>query len=272
MVDRYGILDGGDSTSHYWLRHAIENIYSDYGDKVSVEEKSKDLLKFGRNANVTTVSTTIMALPSGINNETYLGSNSINSIVTTESGATQTIKIEGHTIDGNGDFTFVVQEKALTGQTAASLDTSLARCTRLYNNDTSEITGTVSATETDTYTGGVPNTDSKVHCQIPAGKQQSEKASTTISKDDYWIVTKVYGSVLEKTSAFAEIELQVREKGKVFRQKVTVAASSDGGDATHNFQPYLVIPKNADVRLVAVASGASIDVSGGIEGVLAKII
>ena len=271
------ILEGHQGWSRhandYWLTHALKVIQDTYGDVASVGRKNKDLLKFGRNTNIGSgAESTLMTLPGSEIHETYVNTNIINSIISTNAGDTEPVKIEGHTIDGNGDFTFVIQEVTLTGQTVVPLTTALARVTRVYNNGTSEIAGTISVTETDTYVAGVPDTDTKVHCQIRAGEQQTEKAATTISSQDYWIVTKVYADVLEKTASFAEIEFQVRDPGKIFRHRLIMAASSNGGEAVHEFKPYFIIPKNSDVRLTAIASGAGTDVSGGIEGVLAKVI
>lgn len=39
----------------------------------------------------------------------------------------------------------------------------------------------------------------------------------------------------------------------------------------HLFHPYFIVPPNSDVRLIAVASSASTDVSGSIQGYLAEI-
>jgi len=51
---------------------------SAYGDRVSVAHKKKSLLKFGRNKLVGTSAATIMTLPAGVSNETYISTNGIN--------------------------------------------------------------------------------------------------------------------------------------------------------------------------------------------------
>lgn len=198
--------------------------------------------------------------------ETYVASDLITSAVSTAAGDTEEVKIEGHTVS-NGVFTFVVQTLTLTGQTAATLSTPLARCTRIYNNNGTELTGVVSVCEDDTYASGVPNTPAGVHCQIRAGRQQSEKAATTISDLDYWVITSFYADTLEKTAASVDVDLEVRYAGKVFRQVANISCSTNHR-ANFGFKPYLVVPPNSDVRLVARASANGKDVSGGIEGVL----
>lgn len=272
QIESFAAFDKHALSADYYLAHAAKVIFSTYGDKVSIDQKNKDLLKFGHNAAVGTSFATIQHQPTGILHETYVADNSIDTIVSTNAGDTTEAIIEGHTIDGSGNFTFVVQTVTLTGQTEAALGTPLARVTRVYNNGASDWAGTISVFDnTDGSTAGVPTTDTDVHLQIEAGENQSEKCATTISQSDYWIVTSVYADFLDKSAGFAEIALQLRLKGKVFRNQIRLACS-DGGEARHNFKPYFIIPANADVRLVAAADGANSSVSGGIEGVLASVV
>lgn len=67
------------------------------------------------------------------------------------------------------------------------------------------------------------------------------------------------------------VHLEIREAGKVFRNKIDRAAN-DTSPATFEFKPYLIVPKNADVRLRVSASSNDKDFSGGINGVLASVI
>jgi hypothetical protein len=250
------------------MEHAKRIIFSDYGDSVSLEAKNKDLLKFGRNENVQTTSTTLMTLPASTYNETFVSTNIITSIISTSAADGEEVTIEGHTVSG-GDFTFVNQTKTLTGQTVATLGTALARVTRVYNSDATELAGVVSVTENDTYSSGVPDTASKVHLQIRAGQQQSEKAATTLSSVDYWVVTSFYADMLEKTAASADVDLEIRLSGGVFRQVADVSCS-ESHRGVFEFKPYLIVPPNSDVRLRARASANDKDISGGIHGALLK--
>ena len=250
----------------YWLEHAVHNIEAQYGHRVSIFDKSKDLVKFGHNNLVGTSLATIQHQPSGILHETYVSDNLINTVISTSTSDTQEIVIEGHTISG-GIFTFVTQTIVLTGQTPKALSTALARVTRLFNNGSTQFVGVISVTETDTFTNGVPATATKVHLQINAGEQQSDKCSTTLSGNDYWIITSFSGELLEKGSAYAEIVLQVRLVGKVFRTQYRIS-----GNRLHSFQPYFIVPPNSDIRLAATADGANTEVAGGIQGVLASVV
>lgn len=257
-------------TEEFWLRHAINIIQTDYGDTISTENKNKDLLKFGRSTQVQTTKTTIMDLPAGTFNETYVSSNLITTISSSSGSDTTTVVVEGHTVSG-GVFTFVTQTVTLTGQTQVTLGTALARCTRIYASGATDLVGTIYVYQDDTSTAGVPDTDSKVHCIITAGENQSFKCSTTISNTDYWLIKNFGAATLKKSAGFAEFTLEMRLADKVFRPVVTIAAGS-GDTSDHNFEPWLIVPKNSDIRVRAIADVNGTDCSAHLDGVLAKVI
>lgn len=256
------------------LIYAEQRILADYGDSVSVASKAKALLKFGRNPNVGTDITGYTIWATGLDqaNETYVAANtnSIDTISSSSASDTQQVTIEGHTESG-GDKTFVVQTATLNGQNKVTLTTPLNRATRVYNSNSTNLVGNVYVYENTAITAGKPNDTTKIHLTVRAGKNQSEKASTSLSSTDYWIVTGFRGSVLEKTSAFADVEIQVRSNNGVFRQVEDVACSSSS-NGVFEFHPYFIVPPNSDIRLIAVASSASTDVSGSIQGYLAEIV
>lgn len=252
------------------IKHAIEVIFATYGDVVSMEAKNKDLLKFGRNALCQTTKSTIMTLPTGIYNETYVSTNIINSIISTSAADTQVVTVEGNTISA-GVFTFVTQNITLNGQTVVPLTTALARVTRVVNIGSTDLVGTISVSETNTYSSGVPVTAALVHLQVSAGFNNSEKASTTISNTEYWLVSSFYADCLEKVATYGIVHFEVRAAGGIFINKIDKACN-DTSPAYHNFLPLLIVPKNADVRLRVSASANNKDFSGGIGGVLLKVI
>ena len=252
------------------IQHAIDNIYADYGDTVGLKEKSKDLLKFGRNKLVQTTKSTLMHLPTGTFNETYVSTNIITTISSDAAGDTEVVTVEGHTVAG-GVFTFVTQSATLNGIGQVTLTTPLARVTRVINTGATDLVGNIYVYQNDTDTLGVPDTDALVHLIVDAGLNNSEKASTTISNTDYWILTGFYGDCLEKANSFGVIHLEIREAGGVFINKVDKACN-DTSPAEHKFDPYLVVPKNADIRLRVSANANNQDYSGGIEGFLVKVI
>lgn len=256
------------------IADALNRIQSDFGVTVSVKDKAKNLLKFGRNPNVGTASTgfTIWYTGQDQANETYVADNvnSIDSVSSNNAADTnKQVVIEGHTMSG-GNRTFVTQNVTLQGQTRVPLTTPLNRSTRLANIGSTDLVGEVYVYENTPLTGGKPTDTTKIHLTIRAGKNQSEKASTSLSSVDYWIVTGIRASVLEKAAnVFVDVELQVRRSGGVFREIEDVEASSLASGIL-NFVPYLIIPANADVRLVGVASTTGVDVTGSIQGFLAS--
>lgn len=256
----------------YWLDHAVHVIENTYGDIVSVEQKHKDLLKFGRNKNIQTTKTTLMTFPAGVYDETYVTSNLITTISSSSVSDTEVVVVEGHTtLDGGLTFTFVAQTATLDGQNQVTLSTPLARCSRLYNDGSTDLIGSIYVYQNDTTTAGVPDTPVLVHCMIDAGLNNSEKGATTISGSDYWILESFYGDCLEKVATFGILHLEIRRAGKVFRNSIDISVN-DSARGEHEFKPYLIVPKNSDVRLRVSASANGKDFSGGLQGVLAKVI
>lgn len=260
---------------HYGpIAHSIARVRSTWGDTVSVAYKGKALNKFGRTEEVTTTSRTIALLGAGVSHETYISTNDIDAVVSSNDSDTEMVWVEGHTIDGSGSFTFVTQTVTLTGQTPVALTTPLARCSRMFNMGAAPLLGTVYAyQDSSSVSSGVPQTATAVHCTIPNGKQQSFKAATTISDADYYFITEVYCSVNKKVSADVDVELEIRTQGGVFRQQFPLSVTTDGTNTFNNpFDPYLIVPRNADVRLTAVSlAGSGIAVSGGFDGYLAAV-
>ena len=255
------------------LKMAEIEIQRSYGDTVSVLKKSKSLRKWGqRDSTDGTNDTEIWTSPPA--QEVHVAGNQIDTISSSDAGDTQVVKIEGHTRSAlTGDLTFVVQTATLQGQSKTTLSTPLHRVTRLYNTGTTDFTGTIQVYEDTALTGGVPTDTDKIHIQTEAGENQSEKAATSLSSQDYWIITHVGGSVASKTgNPIVDIDLQYREAGKVWRKlfEFTVATQ---GSTTHSqaFEPPVIIPPNADVRLVAAAS-TNAEVNGYINGHLAVIL
>lgn len=264
-----GSSEGADGD--YRVRHAINEIYKTYGHRVSLIGKGKSLLKFGRNEAVTNVATgsTIMTLPAGQESETYATSNSIDKVSSSNNSDTVELVIEGHTLSGS-DLTFVTQSVTLTGQSKATLSTPLYRMTRMYNNGSTNLLGTIYGYEDTAITAGVPTDGTKVHCMIRATTNQSEKASTSLSSTDYWLISSVTVSVLEKVAAFAQAELEIRLFGKVFRSADILSAAA-GSSYNETYDPLLIVRPNSDVRIKSVASGAGTDVAATIHGYLATI-
>lgn len=255
----------------YHLRHAVMTIADIYGDKVTV--KPKTLLKFGRSEQVdNSTYTTLMELPSGVLNEVYATGNTIDTISSSSASDTGTVIIEGHTLSGS-DLTFVSQTATLNGQNKVTLTTPLYRATRLANTGAADEVGDIYVYEDTAIVSGVPSDGTKVHVMIKAANQnnQSFKASTSISSQDYWIITQAFASINTKAgSPIAEIQIQVRQFGGVFRTAAIASVGVGGSSwAGFSFDPVIIVPANADVRMRALGSAAGLNVSGWMNGYLA---
>jgi hypothetical protein len=251
------------------IAQAQNFILSTYGDRVSVARKMKSLLKFGRNPAASGTSQTVWAQGG---NETYCTSNLIDTVSSSNAGDTQTITVEGHTLSG-GDFTFVTQNVTLNGQSKVVLPTPLARANRIYSTGTTDFAGDIYCYEDSAISGGVPTTAAKIHAKIPLGPSNTTlKCATSISAVDYWIITSCEVSVLKKTAGYADFSLQIRPYGSVFRTIATSAASSTSASTVSIFDPCIIVPKNADVRMICTADAGSTDVAAWINGPLASVI
>jgi hypothetical protein len=249
-------------------------VYSTYGQRVSIDAKAKSLLKFGKSGNLSTTAG-LQTVWSVDGNEVYVSTNLIDRVVSSSASDTQEVTIEGHTIEGSGvdaKFTFVVQTATLSGQTPVALTTPLARTSRVNNNGSTEIVGVVAVYEDSAVTGGVPNDTTKIHIDIPLGFQQSFKAATTFSNTDYFFLTGCYGAVSQKQTAAADFYLELREVGKSFRQIACLTASSSGGSFNIEFDPAIIIPRNADVRVRCTTGTNNAVVFTNFRGYLAKVV
>ena len=159
-------------------------IQATYGDYVSIDKKAKSLIKFGKSADLSTNGLQTVWTVGG--NEVYVSDNTIAYVSSSNALDVQEVTIEGHTITGTGfdqEFTFVVQNVTLNGQTPVALTTPLARTSRMYNNNGQELVGRVVVYENTTVVGGVPSDATKIHLDIPAGFQSSFKAATPFSTE-----------------------------------------------------------------------------------------
>lgn len=264
------------------IAQAEREILGTYGDRVSVEQKAKSLTKFGKHLDLDTADgqATVWTLGSraGSENETYVTTNAIDTISSSDAGDTQEVFIEGHTVSGTGassQFTFVTQTATLNGQNKVTLSTPLARVSRAYNNDLSTFAGDIFIYEDTTISAGVPSDFTKAHMEIRGtiGDTQSFKAATTFSNSDYFICTGGFASIRRATAASVDFQFEVRRPGGVFRPVSRINLNSSGaGFAQVQFDPYVIVPKNSDVRIVAATSANNTEVDATFQGYLAVVI
>lgn len=248
---------------------AIREIYEKYGDAVEISPQT--VQKFGENLLVGTTEAEIQTLPAGVLSETYLSTNGITHISSSSASDTVDVVIEGSTVDGSGNFTFVSQTVTLSGQTKVALATPLARSRRGANMNGTDFVGDIYVYEDDILTAGVPDTGAKVHLIIKATENQSLKAAYTVQDGEYLLANLAYASVNEKGVAQGVIRMRVRGKGGVFRTLFKRGINSQGAALYHKMPDYAILPPNTDIVMTAEANTAGIEISGGFNGVIARI-
>lgn len=263
----------------YWkIQNAIDRIRNDYGVEVSVDLKRKTLRKFGENSAVGTSKTTIENLPAGELHETLLTSNGITSVSSSSGSDTMNLTlVEGHTYS-SGDLTFSIDTntRALMGQTDVTLGTALRDGTRARID--APANGTIYFHEGGATTGGVPNDLTTVHLIIPAGDTQTQKCATAISSTDYWIMTGAGCGLLTKANAWAEARIEIKlasASADSFYPITEWVPCPDAGGKQPFLEaedPYLIVPSNHDVRMVAKADSSGRRLSGAMDGFLAKVV
>jgi len=280
-----------DTADDFWLAEAVSRFTADYasliGDRrVDLIGKQKALLNFGRNVDMSNgVIETIWDI--GIANETYVASNLIDSISSSSASDTITVRVDGHYYGADGNLHFVILNATLTGQTPVTTTSvvsdlygeysgALARVTRLANLSSVLLVGDVYVYQsTQTVTAGVPQDLTKVHAKIrgTAGLQQTNKAATTTSNEDFYIITATRGGVAKAQASFVDFTLEVREQGGVFREKAIGIGSRDSGfGMLFSVPPYLIVPPNADVRVRGTASANNTTGIAEFNGILGALI
>lgn len=262
------------------ITYAEAEILSTYGDTVSVAQKAKSLLKFGKNLDLDTGdNATVWTLASrvGTENETYVSTNLIDTISSSNAGDTQSVTIEGHTVTGTGtdqQFTFSIQTVTLNGQNKVTLTTPIARVSRAFNSGTTPFSGDIFVYEDTAITTGTPNDLTKAHIEIRGtiGDTQSFKAATTFSNSDYFICTGGFVSIRRNTAAAVDFTLEIRRPGGVFRPATRVNLNTTGSTAQQiSFDPYVIVPKNSDIRVRASTSANNTQVDASFQGYLALV-
>ena len=249
------------------LQMALNEINRTYGHCCEIDRKSLD--KYG---NYDSVGTSEVDIGFNGYDLVHSSTNSIDTISSSDNSDTQTITIEGMTISGSA-LTFVKQTKTLTGQTKATLDTPLSRCTRIQNLSSATPTaGNVYVYEDGTISGGVPVDTSTIGNVMVATDQSTLFAGTSVASNNYFIMLGWWATVNKKTTATADVRLKWRTVGGVYvtRQKRGINQSSA---CDHTFAGgYRIVPPNSDIDITAVASTTGVDISAGFYGVFADIV
>jgi len=266
------------------IAQAERVIFTTYGDTVSVFEKGKNLNKFGVNLTVGTSFETVGEMQGTEVHETFVSTNLIDSVVSSSASDTQTVTIQGHTVDVSGNLTFVSQTADLSGQTEVPLITPLARASRMYINASGTFdspqavpVGIISVYDnTDGETSGVPNTDASTKLLISAGESQTQKCSTSTASDEYWIITAIDAGIGNTGGNAARVQIKIETRdipnGGVWRplgRELILVVGQNGVQVDPI--PYLIVPPSHDIRVVARTNSNTASVFAELRGMLASI-
>jgi hypothetical protein len=255
-----------------FLELAQLEIYKTYGHRTTINRKT--LRKYGRSTDVGTTeidinSWNVTATPT----ETLPSTNAIDSISSSNAADTAVVVyIEGMTIS-SGVLTFVSQTKTLNGQSKVTLDTPLARCTRVR----CAAVGDIYVYQDSAITAGVPNDLSKVHNKVLAAENTSLKAGTSIASTNYFILTH-YWATMGKAAGSAAVDVRVKIAnlddeilGNNFYTDDIWAVSLDS-PLEQLVLPYEIIKPNSDIVMTGVASSGTQAINAGFMGFFADIV
>ena len=246
------------------MAFSVCEIYKSYGDKTCIRRKS--IHKFGENSQAGNIES---PLNSWGEFEEYQTSNVILNLSSTDAADTATVTIEYMSFDVNGEFVFGVQSKQLNGQAPVQLNDTGCRWMRMYTDN--DHAGSIYLYR-GTATNGTPDDLASVHNQIVAGRSQSQKTSTSVDKDSYFLLTHVWADVIRKAAVSASINFKTRELGKSFRIRPR-RGFSDSRSLEYNILPHLIIEPNTDIEVtVQTDSNSPTDVTAGFNGYFADII
>ena len=258
--DQFYCMSAHDSNMAFTSREILQ----DYGDKVCIGRKS--LHKFGESEVVGNSESPIH--PWG-EFEEYQTSNVTLNLSSSSASDTALVTIEYMFFDINGDMNFGTQTKTLTGRTPVTLTDTGCRWMRMYTND--DVTGNVYLYR-GTESNGTPSDMTKVHNQIVAGLNQSQKASTSIAKGNYLVLTSIWSDVVRKSAVSAALNFKVRKLGSAFRTRPR-RGLGEGNSLDYNITPYIIIEPNSDIEITAQTdSNSPTNMTAGFNGYFADII
>lgn len=228
------------------IEYAELEIFKRYGDDVSIFGTREALHKFGRNDTIGTTEVTVMNLQGSETEETYATGNTIDKIVTDDATNTQVVSIEGFTIDGDNNLIRVTQNVTLTGLTAATLSTPLARVQRGVNQGVAfAVSSNVFVYEDSAITAGVPDDDSKVHLTIDAIDNQSIKAAFSTQFNEYLIILHLFADVNKRTGGTVDFRWKRRMMtASTVPAFKTFMPRSGSGNIDLPYAPYQIIRPN----------------------------
>ena len=271
--------------SGFEVLQAERAVLQEYGVKVSVAQKRKNLDKFGRNLAVGTSFETVAEFQGTTANETFVTTNTVFSISSSSASDTMDVTVEGHTIDLTGRLTFATQTVTLTGQTPVTLGTPLARANRIFINSSGTFgttppgaVGTVYVYDiTGGQTGGVPTIPAATKLILGIGDTQGNKCATAFDNSTYWFISTLSVGIGNSGGSANRVTFQMQRRfipsGGPWRPLGREVVVPIGQLASQlKFTPYIIVPRNNDFRVVAKTNSNTAEVFANASGYLASVI
>jgi hypothetical protein len=164
----------------------------------------------------------------------YSSTAAIDTISSSNNGDTQDIEIQG--LDSS--FALVTQTVTLTGQTQATLGTSLIRVFRAKNVGSTNLSGDVYIFEqtADAGADGIPDDTTKIRAVIQSENNQTEMAVYTIPASTSGYLRGFYASTVgAKQTADILIKVKAKPTGEVFQLKHKFAINDGITNAYQHF-------------------------------------
>ena len=200
---------------------------------------------------------------SGAELYTFSTTADIDSLSSSDNGDTQDIYIEGLDTDWN----IVIQTITLTGQTPASLDTSLIRIYRMVNLGTTDLAGQAYCyVSGGAVTAGVPQVEADIRAVIDNGNNQTLMCIYTVPNGKTGYFWGGYVSISRGPAAatFADFTWRARLFGGVFAVKSRITCMSAGGSSwDYLYKAPVILPAKTDVVIRVEEVGGTIGASGG---------
>lgn len=269
------------------LDHAYREVLAEYGIKLNVWGTTRTLHKFGRTTNADSgVKTTVGTFQGTVVNETFVTTNSIDSIASSDAGDTEVVTVEGHFYDAGNKLIPHKQDITLTGQTPVLLSQTLCRVNRIkvktqrFAAPASDLAGNIyvyDATAATGATDGVPIVAAATKIMITAGDNQTEKCAISVGNSECLLISSMLTSLSRAAAATVsgDIDIEIREQGGAWRPcGLQIDLQKDATDTFYlPFAPtYIVAPPNSDVKMVGTTNTNNTTVSGFIRGLIVNVI
>lgn len=148
----------------------------------------------------------------------------------------------------------------------------MARTSRAKLLGTTDLAGDFWCYEDTALSSGVPTDKTKAHIQILNGGTQSFKCATSISNQDYCIITQVYMGVRRSNAAAIDVTFEVSQPNELFHPRFEFSTAQGGGPGVIDLDPYIIVPKNSDVRIRAATTVNGTTVTAGWNSHLAIVL